>query len=217
MYLKSILTLLIISIINCSSFGQDAKIKYPKTKIRLGAGISYSNFFGKQPSPIILCFEGCSPLSQSTQPSFTLGGQVNFSIKRRHYLGFGYRWHQIRIEQELIDFFNNNNFTYKTNLNYHSLSLIHQFQINPSKKYLWWSNSIGTDMNFNEESLIKKWPIFYRTSLSFPFRIINNRGPAVEPFFQIGLTRYTTRFFDKQALMRPFMIGLMINIPCDIY
>ena len=219
MYVKLILSILGLFIFNSVALGQTKKIKYPKTKIRLGTEIAYTNFLNKQPLLLILCTSGCSYRTQSTKPSFTFGGQVNFFVRPRHYLGLDYRWQQIKIKQHISDGPNGRgyNWMYKTNLNYHSLSIQHQFQINPTKKDIWWSNAVGTDLScIKDTSLQRECPLFYRTSLSFPLRIIKKLGPTIEPFVQLGITGYSVKTTNNKP-MRPFMVGLMVNIPYDIY
>ena len=196
--------------------GQKEQLVYPKIKIRAGAGFSINDFYGQQPFPNALCRIECFPVVQKALPSFTFGGQATLRLRRKHYIGAIYRWHQIRLEQENYDLFSNNIYQDKVDLTYHSFGLVHQYQLNPSKKYLWWNNAIGIDKS-NGENNFKTWPLFYRTSLSFQIKYHKNRGLAMHPFFQIGLTPYTKKRGDQKAVMRPMMLGLMLDIPYDVY
>lgn len=197
-------------------YGQKTKINYPKVKIRVGAGLSINDFYGQQPFPTILCRIECLPIGQKALPSFTFGGQTTFWLKQRNYLGIGYRWHQIRLEQENFDLLSENRYQDNINATYHSLSIIHQYQLNPSKKYLWWNNVIGVDRSSGENNF-QSWALFYKTSLSFQVKYHKNRGLAMRPFFQIGITPYTKKRGGQSSVMRPMMLGLVLEIPYDIY
>ena len=120
------------------------------------------------------------------------------------------------MEQEIYDFFGRNTFQDNSDFTYHSFSLIHQYQLNRTKKYLWWNNAIGIDKTKGDR-FIKTWALFYRTSLSFQVKYHKNRGLAMQPFLQIGISPYTQKIEDNEAVMQPIMLGVTVDIPYDIY
>lgn len=216
MVFNKLITVLLTLFLTCILYGQAQQLNYPKIKIRAGAGLSINDFYGKQPFSTFLCPDGCLPVTQKALPNFTFGGQVIFKLKQRHYLGLGYRWHQLKLRQEVYDFFDKNTYPNNLDLTYHSFSLIHQYQLNWAKKYLWWNNAIGIDKT-KGNNFIKAWSFFYRTSLSFQVKYHKNRGLAMQPFLQIGISPYTQKSGNNQAVMRPIMLGLTIDVPYDIY
>ncbi|GEM_PF-5595058 len=39
----------------------------------------------------------------------------------------------------------------------------------------------------------------------------------MQPFLQIGISPYTQKTGNNEAVMRPIMLGMTIDIPYDIY
>lgn len=216
MILNKLITVLLSLFLTGTLYAQEQQVFYPKIKILVGAGLSFNSFYGKQPFSTFLCTDGCLPVTQKTLPNFTFGGQVTVKLKQRHYVGIGYRLHQLKLKQEIYDFFDKNTYPNNLDLTYHSFSLIHQYQLNQAKKYIWWNNAIGLDKT-KGNNFIKSWAFFYRTSLSFQVKYYKNRGLAMQPFLQIGISPYTQKSGNNEGVMRPIMLGLTIDIPYDVY
>lgn len=209
MYLKLILSIIGGFISINIILGQPKKNTYIATEIKLSTGIVYTDFFDKQSFPLFLCWGDCYSVKQTTKPSFIFGGQVNFVVKPRHRLGFGYHWQQIKIEQEILSSFGSTPFIHKWHLDFHSFFIQHQFQRDITQKNRWWSNAIGIDLSLHRKDL-RKWPLFYRTSFAIPLKIANIQGFVIEPFFQIGITNYSSRIVSEK-FVRPFMVGLLVQ------
>ena len=208
MYPKLIITIVVFLIFNSSIFGQNQKSNYITTELELSTGMVFADFISGQPWP--LCWGACYSVTQTTRPSMTFGGQINFVIAPRHRLGFGYHWQQIRIVQEIVSNFGRAPYTDKININFHDFYLQYRFQTDITHKNRWWINAIGADMTLYRKDL-KEWPLFYRTSFSIPLKIGDIRSISVEPFFQIGITNYANRIGSSDQFVRPFMVGIWVK------
>ena len=210
MYLKLIIIIVGFFIFNSSIFGQTQKTNYIATNLELSTGIVFADFVSEQPLPLSLCWGTCHSVTQTTRPSITFGGQVNFVLNARHQVGFSYYWQQIRIVEEIVSRLGQKPYTDKINVNFHDFYIQHRFQTDIAHKNRWWTNAIGADMTLYRKNF-KKWPLFYRTSFSIPLKIADIRGISIEPFFQIGITNYANRIGSTDQFIRPFMVGTLVK------